>query len=121
MARAGIGNQRRLVEACEAIAPPRIGVKHDLTTVGVNLVNQLYNGKAKQLSFQQIDILCRALKCTPNHFFGWEEIPGIGEVMTAQQVEELRTDQRKIMTVLEQLAGQDNPMGATIRGILQKK
>lgn len=120
MARAGIGSQRRLVEACERIAPPRVGVKHDLKTVGKNLVNQLYNGRAKQLSFEQIDVLCRAMKCTPNHFFGWEEVPGIGELMTAQQVDEIKSEQMKLRQILEHIAGQGTPMAEEIRKILQK-
>jgi len=121
MARAGIGTQARLVQACERIAPPRIGVKHDLTTVGKNLVNQLVNGKAKQLSFEQIDVLCRAMKCTPNHLFGWEEVPGIGQVMTAQQVDEIKAEQVKIREILEQVAAQGGtPLADSIRKILQK-
>lgn len=115
MARAGLGNQRRLVEACERIAPPRVGVKHDLTTVGTNLVNQLFNGKAKQLSFEQIDLLCRALKCTPNHFFGWEDVPGVGEVMTAQQVDEIREEQVKIRELLERISRTGGPLAEEIK------
>ena len=119
MLRAGIANQRRLVDACERLAPPRPGVKHDLTTIGKNFVNVLCAGNVKQMSLQQIDIICRALKCTPNHLLGWEEVPEIGQIMTAQQLDEIKNEQMKLRSVLEQLGQGDSEIAKRIRRALQ--
>ena len=112
MQRAGIGNQLRLVAACEDIARPRVGVKKDLSTVGRNLVNNLVNGKAKALSLEQIDVLCQALKCTPNQFFGWEEL---SEVTAARELEELKRDTLQIKDILLKLSKDGTPLGEEIR------
>lgn len=123
MLRAGIANQAQLVAECQKIKRRPVGVeKRHYDSVGRNLVNNLFNGKARAITFEQIDILCMALKCSPNELLGYEELAGLPVVARPAELRELSDKVDRVVRVEElllKLAEGESPLAEQIRSILR--
>ena len=120
MLRAGFGSIRALAEACAKISPPKHGrVSRDYLAVGKNLIHAILQDRAKVASFEQIHILCKALKTTPNILLGYEPLPGVVEqTQAAKRMETLEDQVSKLSTALENIAKSGTPVGDAISKIL---
>lgn len=74
MLRAGLRNAREVYRECQKLVASKVGSRKYSDSVGLTLAYNLWYGKAKGLSFKQIQLLCDVLKCSPNELFGFEKV-----------------------------------------------
>lgn len=120
MMRAGIPSQRGLAAECRKIAPVRVGAKKDMSVVGKNLIWRLFDGRAKSLSFEQVNILCRALKCTPDELFGWKPVGDFSQADALQQLEMMNKKVERFSSILDVISKGETPVAQQVRKILQQ-